>query len=229
MPHDADAWTLHMRRAEFEDAWRISDRVLRLRAGLDCSHWPRHEQFVWRGEPLAGSRVLLRCYHGLGDTIQFIRYAPLVSALAREVTVWAQPELLPLLSSARGIDRLLPLHDGAPQCEYEAEAELSELPHIFRTTARTIPADVPYLRVAPRTPAQDGSVHVGVVWGAGGWDERRSIPFPEVERLSEIRGVTLHVLQRGPRLGERPDRWGLLSGSDDVLEAARVIRGLDLV
>ena len=89
MPHDADAWTRHMRRGEFDAAWRISDRVLRLRAGVDCSRWPRHEQFVWRGEPLAGRRVLLRCYHGLGDTIQFIRYAPLVSAIDRPMSLRA--------------------------------------------------------------------------------------------------------------------------------------------
>ena len=65
-----------MRRGAFEAAWAISDAVLRARAGVPCWHWPRHLQYIWDGTPLTGKRVLVRCYHGLGDTIQFIRYAP---------------------------------------------------------------------------------------------------------------------------------------------------------
>src|SRR5439155_234617 len=84
---------------------------------------PRQLQHVWDGTPLAGQRVLVRCYHGLGDTIQFIRYAPLIKEIAREVMVWAQPVLLPLLRTVRGIDRLLPLHDGAPNVEYDVDVE----------------------------------------------------------------------------------------------------------
>ena len=64
--------------------------------------------------------MLVRCYHGLGDTIQFIRYAPMLKAVAREVILWAQPELLELLRTVDGIDRLLPLHDGSPDVEYDA-------------------------------------------------------------------------------------------------------------
>lgn len=96
-----ELWTEHMRRGEFEAAWRISDRVMR--APVSERDWslPRHMQPVWTGAPLRNQRVLVRCYHGLGDTIQFIRYAPLLQAIAREVIVWAQPELLPLLKHAR--------------------------------------------------------------------------------------------------------------------------------
>src|SRR5688572_4769011 len=113
-PQQVDDWTLHMRRGEFEAAWKVSDRVLRARAGVPCEHLPRHFQYFWDGQPLDGKRVLVRCYHGLGDTIQFIRYAPLLRSRAREVIVWAQPKLIPLLRSVPGIDLLLPLHDGAP-------------------------------------------------------------------------------------------------------------------
>lgn len=66
-------WMRHMRRGDFAAAWEVSDEVLRGRAGQACDHLPRHFQWVWDGEPLAGKRVLIRCYHGLGDTIQFIR------------------------------------------------------------------------------------------------------------------------------------------------------------
>jgi len=86
-----------VRRGAFEAAWAISDAVLQARASVPCWHLPRHLQYIWDGTPLAGKRVLVRCYHGLGDTIQFIRYAPLIKTIAREVIVWAQPALLPLL------------------------------------------------------------------------------------------------------------------------------------
>jgi hypothetical protein len=108
--------------------------VLQARASVPCWHWPRHLQYIWDGTPLAGKRVLVRCYHGLGDTLQFIRYAPLIKTIAREVIVLAQPALLPLLRTMRGIDRLLPLHNGAPDVEYDVDVESMKLPHIFRTT-----------------------------------------------------------------------------------------------
>src|SRR5829696_3315115 len=91
------SWMHHMRRGAFEQAWIFSDEVLESRAGKPCWHLPRHLQYVWDGTSLKGKRVLIRCYHGLGDTIECIRYAPLVHAIAAEVIVWAQPPLIPLL------------------------------------------------------------------------------------------------------------------------------------
>src|SRR5215218_8421896 len=108
-------WMYYMRRGEFDKAWRLSDAVLNERAGIPCFHLPRHEQYIWDGSPLQGKRVLVRCYHGLGDTLQFIRFAPLLKKLACEVIVWAQPPLLPLLQTVNGIDHLLSLHDGTPE------------------------------------------------------------------------------------------------------------------
>jgi hypothetical protein len=84
----ADGWMSCMRRGAFEEARIISDAVLHARVGVPCWHWPRHRQYLWDGTPLAGKRVLVRCYHGLGDAIQFIRYAPLIKGMGREVMVW---------------------------------------------------------------------------------------------------------------------------------------------
>jgi Glycosyltransferase family 9 (heptosyltransferase) len=219
-----------MRRGAFEAAWAISDAMLQTRAGIPCWHWPRHLQYIWDGTPLDGKRVLVRCYHGLGDTIQFIRYAPLIKDIAREVIVWAQPVLLPLLHTVRGIDRLLPLHDGSPDVEYDVDVESMELPHIFRTTVATIPAEIPYLHIAPAALPRHGHLAVGLVWAAGNWEHaRRSIPFPLLVPLAAVPGVTLHILQRGPALANYQHDVGMLSGSDDVVEASRLIRALDLV
>jgi hypothetical protein len=216
----------HMRRGEFGAAWRVSDAVLRARGGASCAHLPRHEQWVWDGRPLAGKRVRVRCYHGLGDTLQFVRFARALRA--REVTLWAQPELIPLLGTADGVDHLLPLHDGAPEGEYDAEVEVMELAHAVRCAPDAL-GPVPYLHAEPAPLPRDGRLNVGVVWRAGGWDERRSVPAALLAPLARVPGVALHLLQRGPALAEAPPGLGRDAGSDDVLHAARTMRALDLV
>src|SRR5215203_2854747 len=115
------AWMRHMRCGEWSAAWQVSDEVLRAHRNQSCASLPRHLQWIWNGEPLDGKRVLIRCYHGLGDTIQFIRYASLVRQRAKHSAVWAQPSLLPLLRTVDGIDELLPLHDGTPAADFEAD------------------------------------------------------------------------------------------------------------
>ncbi|HEX6911919.1 MAG TPA: hypothetical protein VF142_16060 [Longimicrobium sp.] len=224
----AAAWTRHMRAGEWSAAWRVSDRVLAGRAGPSW-HLPRHEQWIWDGRPLDGRRVLVRCYHGLGDTLQFIRFAPLLREIGAEAAFWVQPALIPLLRTVRGRGTLLPLHDGDAGVDHDVDVEIMELSHVFRVTPKTLPADVPYLHVDPAPRADDGRLHVGLVWRAGDWDDRRSVPVPLLAPLAEIDGVALHVLQRGSGLAERPAGFGVDSGSDDPLQAARTMRTLDLV
>src|SRR5437763_15006324 len=126
-----DAWMQAMRRGDFAAAWAISDRVLRERQKSSADNFalPRHLQHLWGGRPLDGQRVLVHCYHGLGDTIQFVRLLPQLRARAREVILWAQPQLLDLLRGIQGIDRLEPLHDDAPRIARDADIGLMELPH----------------------------------------------------------------------------------------------------
>ena len=227
-----DPWMQHMRRGEFESAWRISDALLKARAGVPCYDWPRHLQYIWDGSPVAGKRVLVRCYHGLGDTIQFIRYASLLKQVASEVVVWAQPALLPLLRKVDGIDELLPLHDGTPDTNYDVDVELMELPFIFRSTLSTIPNTVPYLSVAPSddvSERQADRLRIGVVWRAGDWDERRSMSAPLMATLAEVAGVDVFVLQDRRNAREWPARRGVLLCPEPVAELARAIASLDLL
>ena len=171
-------WISYMRRGEFEKAWQFSDAVLKERAGVPCWHLPRHQQYNSDGSPLQDKRVLVRCYHGLGDTIQFIRFAPQLQAVAREVLVWAQPQLIPLLQTVEGIDQLLPLNDGTPEAGYDVDVDVMELPHIFRTTLQTIHVQIPYIHVEPLPlSADEEMLSVGLVWRAGDWDPRRHLTF----------------------------------------------------
>jgi hypothetical protein len=217
-------WMRAMRRGDWDAAWAASDAVLAARGGQRDWSLPRHLQPVWDGTPLAGRRVLVRCYHGLGDTIMCARFLAPLQAIAAEVTVWAQPALIPLLRTLRPAPRLIPLHDGAPDIAFDADIEIMELAHAFRPTPATLPARVPYLHIPAAAPQPRG---VGLVWRAGDWAPERSIPPALLRPLAEIEGIALQMLQRGPARHE--PALGPDAGSDDVLEAAQIMRGLRLV
>ena len=201
-------WFAQMRRGDFAAAWAISDEILRTRVRRDDI--PRHEQSIWDGTPLAGRRVLIRCYHGLGDTIQFARFIPLVEEIASAVMVWAQPALIPLLQTMGTGATFLPLDDGAAAAEYDVDVEIMELGYVFRVTPETIPPP-PYLHVEP-AEVEPG---IGVVWEAGHWDPRRSIDFEVLAPLLD--GIRFYPLHR-----DSP-------GAGTPLQAARLMRALPLV
>jgi hypothetical protein len=227
---EPDVWMQHMRRGLFEEAWKKSDADLEARAGQPCWHWPRHFQYIWDGQSLAGKRVLVRCYHGLGDTIQFIRYMPLLKEIATKVIVWAQAPLIPLLKTVSGIDQLLPLHDGTPDVEYDADIEIMELPHYFRTTLTTLPAQVPYLRVESLPLSSEiDKLQVGLVWQAGDWDESRSIPFSSLAPLACLPHIQFYMLQANAPEAGYTGEFGEYPGNFSLYDYARVLKGLDLL
>jgi hypothetical protein len=224
-------WTQLARAGDFNAAWKVSDEALALRATVDCSRWPRHQQFLWRGEPLEGERVLVRCYHGLGDTIQFVRFLPQLRSIAREIILWVQPTLLPLLrEQSEGAHRLLALHDGDPGMECDVTIELTELLHVLRVEPHLIQVESPYLSAS----RDNGGVparryRVGVVWRAGEWSPERSVPCELLSCLQQISEVEWVVLQRGPALSQWKHEFGVIPRIDDILDEARTLRGLDLL
>jgi len=117
---------------EYEWRWTQADFAAR-----------RFTQPRWDGSALGGRTILLHAEQGLGDTLHFIRYAPLVAKRGGSVVVECQPPLARLLGSAAGIDRLVP--QGSPLPAFDVQAPLLSLPGIFRTALATVPATVPYL------------------------------------------------------------------------------------
>ena len=223
----ADLWRQHMCRGDFEAAWRISDCAL-----YNRDHFARSSgkvESTWRGEPLDGKRVLVRCCYGLGDTLQFVRYVPLLRRAARHVTVHAQASVARVLEHVEGIDSLVTCYNNVPPESYDVAIELSELPHVFRTTPQTIPAQIPYIHVAPRSFPATNDLNVGLVWQGSDWDPRRSVPLKLFAGFERIAGLTLHIVQRGRALMERPTDFGINSGHDDLYGAARTIAALDLM
>ena len=81
----AARWQCWMLLGRFECAWAESDFI-----AASGAHDPHR---FWDGQPWHGRRLMLRCLHGLGDTIQFIRFAPLLRKTCSHLTVQAHPQL----------------------------------------------------------------------------------------------------------------------------------------
>ncbi|HYH39421.1 MAG TPA: hypothetical protein VD860_14455 [Azospirillum sp.] len=240
LANGGERWMAAMLLGDFARAWAVGDLVLRRSTpeDFDRRDRPFHRRHVWNGTPPEGRRVLVRCYHGLGDILHMMRYLPLLAERAGGVVVQAPEAVHALLEALPGVDAVLPLSDEL-DVPHDVAVELMELPHAFRTTLETIPAAVPYVTVEPaRVAAQAarlrraGRLAVGIAWAAGAWDGgKRSIPAAALERLAAVPGVDWVCLQRGPALAAGCGLPFCDAGprSDDVLDTAAMIRALDLV
>jgi hypothetical protein len=165
-----------MRAADYETAWALAEKALAARdpATRNDPAQPYHKRWVWDGRPVDRKHVLVRCYRGLGDTLQFARYLPLLAKRAASLTLEVQPHLIPLLRQLDGIDRLIPFDPARPSPPSECDLEITELDFALRVAPAMLPA--PYLKAAGAIlPART----VALCCGAGEWDPRRSIP-PEL-------------------------------------------------
>jgi hypothetical protein len=220
-------WAELMRHGRFEDAWRICDRETHVRPA-DMWTRPRHLQTLWNGTPIVGRRILIHCYHGLGDTLQFIRYVPAAQRLAREVTLWVQPELIELLEATGVRATLLPLHNGEPDVERDLDIEVMELPHIFRTTLDSIPSRTPYLLLPNRSERHSPDA-IGLMWRAGDWDLDRSIPLEAFAELLSVGRLHFFPLANPLTANESSFFDPVVPAVSDVLALARVLLNCRLV
>jgi hypothetical protein len=223
----AGRWDCHMFLGDFESAWRESELIAN-RGNPDPHRF-------WDGQSFVGRRVLIRCLHGLGDTIQFIRYAPLIREQARTLTIEAQPTLKSLLEQAYIADSVITW--GEPEPTWDQQIEIIELPRAFRTTVASIPNHVPYLNV----PSELGSnvenggrpLRVGIVWGSSSHNPERSIPLKDLAELFALPGASFFSLQAGPARAEL-EPWSsratnLYDESASVLAIAQTLKTIDLV
>jgi tetratricopeptide (TPR) repeat protein len=180
--------------ADYEQRWAVP--------GIIKRHGDRPR---WDGMPFSGQTLLLYAEQGLGDTFQFIRYAPLVKQRGGTVLFECQPTLLHALASVPGVDEIFAR--GASLPRFDLQAPLLSLPGIFGTTLDTIPATVPYLiadqaRIETWRNRLAGlqGFRVGISW-QGGTDQRndclRSVPLACFAAMARLPGVRLVSLQKG--------------------------------
>lgn len=176
-----DEWTQAMRAGDHARAWKIEAETLAARdpASRDDPAMPYHLRWVWSGSAFDGRDVLVRCYHGLGDTLQFARFLPLLATRAARVTVEAQPSLVPLLRSAFPAIAFHPFDVAAPLPPREVDVEIGELPMALRARPQDVSGT--YLRIrATALPAGT----IGLCHIAGGWDAERSLPAALLEPIA---------------------------------------------
>lgn len=210
---------------------------------------PRREfsQPAWDRQALEGARVLVYCEQGLGDAVQFVRYAGLLKKAGAQIILEAPSPLGRLLSACPLTDRLI--IEGEPLPEFDFHVSMLDLPRLFQTTLQSIPAEIPYLFAEPdrieRFRGQLEAIEgfkIGIAWQGNPhhqWDRHRSVRLVEFESLANIEGIQLISLQRGPgveqidELGSRFSVIELLDRSppDDqgMADMAAIIANIDLV
>jgi tetratricopeptide (TPR) repeat protein len=227
---------------QLEEGFRLLEWRSRLAAQKVTRSPPRP---LWLGdEDIAGKRVLLHSEQGLGDTIQFCRYARLVEARGAHVVLAVQPQLRQLL---RGLSPTIELiAEGTLPDEFDYHCPLLSLPLAFRTTLGTIPAEGPYLAADPeraerwRQVLGSAGFRVGVCWQGtrNPIDIGRSFALDRYRALATIPGVRLISLQKGHGVEQLPTRPPAMAveelgdfdgGVDAFLDTAAVMRNLDLV
>lgn len=169
----------------------------------------QYSQPRWNGELLKGRRILLYAEQGLGDTIQFIRYASLLKAQGATVLFECPMPLAKVLRSVPGIDEFF--MEGQPLPRFDLHAPLMGLPRLCKTTLSDVPAPIPYLtpdekrvdlwRARLNQVTKPGDFLVGLAWQGNPhhqWDHFRSIPLVRLEPLTKLPRVRLVSLQRGP-------------------------------
>ena len=203
---------------------------------------------MWSGETIGDRTILLHAEQGLGDTLQFCRYVPLIASGARTV-LEVQAPLVRLLSGLPGIMQIVARGDSLPS--FDLHCPLLSLPRAFGTTLDTIPAAIPYLVADPARAAdwrerlgQLNGLLVGLVWAGGqrlespelaAIDRRRSVALDTMAPLGEVSGVCLVSLQKGaPAVqSHNPPRGMVLhdftADLHDFADTAALIECLDLV
>lgn len=236
----AAAWLAAMRRGDWEEAWRQTDLIELPRRWAQA-----HQAFVrgpqhlkWDGTAFAGRRVLIRCEHGLGDTLQFIRFVPAIARIAREVHLLVQPQLLSLLKGAPGLGHVHNAWTDEPAPAHDVEIEVMELAYALRADIGKVPPPYPHLRerVAGQGAValpQDGGLRVGVLWAASDWDDTRSIPLAALEPLFAVQRARFFSLQQGKAasdpLLQRLPVVSLSNSTREIAAAAAAMLQLDLV
>ena len=220
--------------AEYEWRWKVLSEMPRA--------W---SQPWWDGSPLGGRTILLYAEQGLGDTIQFARYAPLVAAREGRVVVECQVRVAAVVRSIQGVSEVITPESELPP--FDVQAALVSLPRLLGTTLDTIPRATPYLAIEPalvdRCREMLGprrGLRVGLAWAGNprhASDRLRSFPLGVLANLGAIPGIecySLHVgddaasqvLSSGPwirqaltQTGGVPELGALMSCLDLVISA----------
>ena len=240
-PHHAEAhynlaWTLLLTGRwaegweEYEWRWRMPTFSSRRRDFAEP---------LWDGSPIIDGALLLHAEQGLGDAIQFVRYALEAKKLCSSVIIECAPSLVALFQNAKIADRVVV--GGEPLPPFTAHAPLMSLPRIFATTPSNVPHTRAYLptpsHIAPhlKLPERKRRLRIGIVWAGSAdnkIDRRRSMPaalFAEMVSAADADFVSLQVGTRANELHDEKIVFAAEGAVKDFADTAALIAQLDLV
>ena len=231
---------LLLMRGDFAEGWEEYEWRVR----SDERKGPRFPERPWQGDDPAGKHIYVQAEQGLGDTIQFARYLPLLVARGATVTVRVQQALVSLLRES--LPGITVLGERADAPAYDCDALLLSLPRLLKTRLETIPVATSYLRAPADTAARWrerlaslSGVKAGVAWAGNPRhvnDHRRSLDLSLLAPLLAVPGTSFASLQVGPRALDAKNEDGLAQRIKDLApdlvdfaESAGAVVALDLV
>jgi tetratricopeptide (TPR) repeat protein len=218
---------LRLRLGDFSVGWRQYE--WRWKRGEGLKRQRTFDKPLWLGEsPVAGKTILVHYEQGLGDTIQFARYAPLLAEQGARVILEVQPPLKSLLSPIGDCIEVIGAGEEIPN--FDLQCPIMSLPLAFRTDLATIPGKIPYLTVRSEwlqqwnkcLPPRQG-LRVGIVWSGNAThknDHNRSIALTQIAPIFDLPDIQFISLQKDPRDGDAE----ILTGNPRILDFCALLR-----
>jgi tetratricopeptide (TPR) repeat protein len=213
---------------EYEFRWKLAD----------CPP-PEFSQPQWDGEPFPGRTLLLHAEQGLGDTLQFVRFASLAKRLGGRVVLASQPALAPILAGVAGVDVVVGNDGELPA--FDCHLPLMSLPRVLKTGEDAMQRQIPYLKVPPRSSRiarerlariAPGGPRIGIAWAGNRKhpnDVNRSMDLDLFAPLLAIPGVRWLSLQQGRAIPTDLPLAPAIADDDPIDITAAIVAELDLV
>jgi tetratricopeptide (TPR) repeat protein len=192
----------------FSEGWKAYEWRLQMADWPKKGYPHRLRTPCWNGETFIGRTLLVHHEQGFGDTLQFVRYLPMVQARGGTVLLEVPASLRSLLNGIPGADEIIELSPACPpERTFDLHIPLLSLPGLFGTTLESIPAQVPYLSPDPAKVEAWGKriggdlFKIGIVWSASTWNAKlaeKSCPFSHFLTLAGTPGARLVGLQKDP-------------------------------
>ena len=226
---------------QFREGWKNYES----RWEKEMAHLRRNfVQPLWRGErPLVGRTILLHAEQGLGDTLQFVRYAPMVARLGAKVLLEVQRPLLRLLSSIDGVSAVFAQGEKLPA--FDLQCPLMSLPLAFGTELNSIPAEIPYIDVSAeliskwrQRMGERRAPRIGIAWAGSAAhknNSKRSIALERFAPLLKTPGVQFVSIQKeltqsdAAVLADHASVLNVGGELGDFADTAAVISSMDLL
>lgn len=244
-PNYAEAnWNIaliNLMLGNFKEGWKGYEWRWELKDVVDKR---KFYQPLWDGSDIKEQTVLLHAEQGFGDTIQFIRYTPLVAQRGAKVIVECQKELVSLLKNVEGIHLIIGHGEELP--DFDMHCPILSLPGIFGTTLTNVPAKIPYISADTsliqewhnRIASNNSEYNVGLVWsGDPSFKDShlKSCSLKSFSPLAQAANITFYSLQKGDASEQArniPEGMKLVDYADkihDFSDTAAIIHNLDLI